>query len=174
MKIEELYMLRLCKPEEAETDAPILATLIQAMATDLGEYPEKEPLTDLLYSLLTTGFSEFIIAEVNEEPVGCIQMNYRLSTLQTAPYAHLSDFYIQPEVRQLGIGKSMLDYACQRIEARGCKYVEMDVPPEDTKAVKLYQSMGFRSYSTLKIHTDLPRHGTCKGHAHDNMEETPA
>jgi ribosomal protein S18 acetylase RimI-like enzyme len=168
MKFEEEYLLRFCKPEEAEQDAPIIATLIREMAQEAhaDHIPELPQLTDLVYSLLTTGFSEWIIAEVDKQPVGCLQINYRLSTWTTAAYAYLEDIYVQPNVRQLGIARSMVDYAYQRAEARSCAYVEIDVSPEATEALATYQQLKFEEAPTTRLRRTVQRSRCCGGHGH--------
>lgn len=169
MKFEELYTLRLCKPEEAEQDAPIIAPLIQEMCNEakIETLPETTPLVDIIYSLVSTGFSEFVIAEVEEKPVGCLQINYRLSTWQTVPYGAIEDFYVRADVRKLGIERNMLDYACHRAEARGCAFITIEhVQQDNTRAIRSYEQMGFEQITCTQMKTALPRTGNCAGHSH--------
>jgi ribosomal protein S18 acetylase RimI-like enzyme len=172
MKFEEEYLLRFCKPEEAERDAPILAALTRELAIEQKAHhiPEIPPLTDLVYSLITTGFSEWIIAEVNNEPVGCLQINYRLSTWTTAAYAYVDDVYVQPQARNLGIARSMLDYAYHRAEGRACAYVELDVKVDNPEAKRLYESLKFETVSTQRLRRSIERKRCCGGggHSHDH------
>lgn len=172
MRFEEEYMIRLCKPEDAETDVAVIAPFIQEMARDAGHpAPDDAALRDLLYSLLSTGFSEFLVAEVKNQPVGCLQINYRLSTWAAAPYAFIEDLYVQPDAQSLGIGRSMLDYACHRALARGCAYAELDTTPDNEKAIRLYKRMGFEQRPHILMRTALPRKGSCSGHSHEHEHE---
>jgi ribosomal protein S18 acetylase RimI-like enzyme len=172
MRFEEDFLLRLCKPEEAERDAPILAPLVRALALEEGVVPPPDvaKLTDLIYALLTSGFSEFLVAEVQGEPVGCLQVNYRLSTWAAGPYAHIEDVYVRDDVRSLGIGRKMLDYACHRADARGCVFAEIDVRPDNAQALRVYERMGFDPQSVQVLRCDLPRVGRCDGHTHTEEE----
>lgn len=169
MKFEEDYLIRLCKPEDAETDAPIIAPLVQEMIGEEGTHyhPEQAPLTDLIYSLLSTGFSEFVVAEVKDQPVGYLHLNYRLSTRAASPYGAIDEVYVQMPARSLGIERSMLDYACQRAHARGCAYVEMTMRSNRADGLRLYEQMGFERKTDMLLHCTLPRRGTCTGHEHE-------
>ena len=138
------FMVRLCTPD----DAPLLAPLIQALATEEGaEPPQRDDLEAIITTMLQTGFSDFVIAEEGTEggPVlGCIQINYRLSTWATASYAYFEDFYLKPAARGRGIGTKLLDYACQRAEGRGCDSIQLDVREGNKAAAKLYARYGFK------------------------------
>jgi ribosomal protein S18 acetylase RimI-like enzyme len=173
MTYEELYMVRLCKPEDAEEDAAIIAPLIRELvqAHNVPNPPEIPPLVDLVYSLISTGFSEFLVAEVQHEPVGCLQVNYRLSTWAAAPYAAIEDIYVRPDVQEPGIQESMIDYACQRIESRGCAYVEIEVHPDHEEAAKAYKRMGFQPFTTQRMKSSLPRKKRCPRCSHTGEAE---
>ena len=143
-QFETAFVVRLVGPE----DAPILVPLIQALAAEEGVTPpDPDDLEELLGALLTTGFSDFVVAERGQnedEVVGCIQINYRLSTWAAAPYAYLEDFYLAPEARGQGIGTKLLDYACQRAEAKGCTSIQLDVREANKGAARLYARYGFK------------------------------
>ena len=147
---ESQFVVRLVGPE----DAPILVPLIRALAEEEGVTPpDPDDLEDILTALLTTGFSDFVVAERGpneDEVVGCIQINYRLSTWAAAPYAYFEDFYLVPAARGVGIGTKLLDYACQRAEGRGCTSMQLDVRTANKGAIRLYARYGFKmSDSTI-------------------------
>lgn len=173
MKFVEDYCIRLCKPEDAETDAAILAPLIQAYTQqfEIHQIPDTQSLTDLVFSLLSTGFSEFVIAEIENKPVGCLQINYRLSTREAVPYAFIDDVYVESNPHTSGITRSMVDYACQRADARGCAYVDVDILPDDTRSKKFYERMGFDRYPGERFRCRMPRQGRCGSHTHTHEEE---
>jgi ribosomal protein S18 acetylase RimI-like enzyme len=137
VQFHELFAVRLCTSD----DAKALALFVQALIIEEGNNapPDLDPLTDLIHALLTSGFSDFIIAEQNGQHVGCLQINYRLSTHAAAPYAVLEDLYVAPEARKQGIGASMLDYACQRAAGQGCAYIEAQIHPDNQAAISLHR-----------------------------------
>jgi hypothetical protein len=167
MPFEEYYLLRLCEPDDAATIAPLVREA--AIAREFPTPPEIEPLTEMIMALLQTTFSDFLLAEVEGEPVGCLQINYRLSTWRTARYAAIEDFYIRPGTPRIAaIRQSMVDYACQRADARECTLIRMNVPSGQEKQVKLYTHMGFEEENFHALWANLPRRGHCTGHSHDD------
>ena len=157
---ETAFVVRLIGPE----DAPILVPLIRALAAEEGTTPpDPEDLEQILVAMLTTGFSDFVVAERGpneDEVVGCIQINYRLSTWAAAPYAYFEDFYLVPAARGQGIGTKLLDYACQRAEGKGCTSMQLDVRTANKAAARLYARYGFKmSDSTIWKRTVEP---TCE------------
>lgn len=163
------FTVRLCQPE----DAALLAPLIQALAAEEGaEPPESEALEELISALLTTGFSDFVLAESGLDGgavLGCVQINYRLSTWATAPYAYVEDFYLKPESRGQGVGTKLLDYACQRAEGRGCASIQLDVRDGNKGAARLYARYGFKASSS--VIWKKPLGVACDSHDHTEIAE---
>jgi ribosomal protein S18 acetylase RimI-like enzyme len=134
------FTIRLCEPDDTMRIVP----LIQAQVAASGRYaPDPDQLAELVHALLISQFSDFLLAEVDGQALGVLQINYRLSTWEAAPYAVIEDFYLAPQVRGQGVGPRMLDYACARAEARGSAFVEASLRPEDRAARRLYQQFGF-------------------------------
>ncbi len=168
MQFEELFLVRLCKPEDAQQDAQIIAPFIQELVREMGFFdpPDVDTLVELAYSLISTGFSEFVIAEIQKEPVGCIHINYRLSSWSASPYASVEDLYLRPNARRQKIGRSLVDYACQRAHARGCTYIDVHIPTKDKKVHAFFGRMGFQDVHLHCKRVSLPRERHCKAHAH--------
>src|SRR4029079_9683939 len=134
------FTIRLCDPDDTMRIVP----LIQAQGAASGRYaPDPDQLSALVHALLISQFSDFLLAEVDGQALGVLQINYRLSTWEAAPYAVIEDFYLAPQLRGLGVGPRMLDYACGRAEARGSAFVEAALQPGDRAAGRLYQQFGF-------------------------------
>ena len=137
---EPALVIRLCEP----ADTPKIVPLLQAQVAASGrQAPDPDALAELVHALLATQFSDFLLAEVGDRVLGVLQINYRLSTWEVAPYAAIEDFYLAPELRGRGAGSRMLDYACARAEARGSTFVQAAARPEDRAAARLYQAFGF-------------------------------
>ena len=143
-EFETAFVVRLVGPE----DAPILVPLIQALAAEEGVTPpDRDDLEELLVALLTTGFSDFVVAErgPNEvEVVGCIQINYRLSTWAAAPYAYLEDFYLAPEARGQGIGTLLTRHGLAHARAAGYHFCETDWRSTNLLASRFWPHQGFQ------------------------------
>ena len=147
------FTIRLCEP----VDTTRIVPLIQAQVAASGRYaPDPDKLAELVHALLSSQFSDFLLAEVAGQALGILQINYRLSTWEVAPYAVIEDFYLAPQLRGQGIGTRMLDYACGRAEARGSMFVEAALHPEDRTARRLYQQFGFLDTPRSVWRRDLP------------------
>src|SRR5262245_7935039 len=147
------FTIRLCEPDDTQRIVP----LIQAQVAGSGRYaPDPDKLAELVHALLISQFSDFLLAEVDGQALGVLQINYRLSTWEVAPYAAIEDFYLAPQLRGRGVGPRMLDYACARAEARGSAFVEAALRPEDRAAQRLYQQFGFSETPRRAWRRDLP------------------
>jgi ribosomal protein S18 acetylase RimI-like enzyme len=147
------YLIELCHPEHA----PRLAALIHALALEEGAEPaDVADITTIVSALLQSGASDFLLATVGEQSIGCLQLAYRLSTWQALPYAYLEDFYLVPEVRGRGVGTKLLDYALQRAEGQGCERIVLDVRAANTAAQRLYTRFGFTDSGSIMLKRPLP------------------
>ncbi|MBK9713151.1 MAG: GNAT family N-acetyltransferase [Kouleothrix sp.] len=150
---EYSLVIRLCEPD----DTPKIVPMLQAQVAASGrEAPDPDALADLVHALLATQFSDFLLAELNDRPLGVMQINYRLSTWEVAPYAAIEDFYLAPELRGRGAGIRMLDYACARAEARGSKFIQTLARPEDKAARRVYEALGFSAAPQSLWRSELP------------------
>jgi ribosomal protein S18 acetylase RimI-like enzyme len=153
MRFEELFRIRLCHPE----DAPLLAPLIAALAEEEGgDHADLESIEMVVSALLQSGVSDFLLALVEGQPVGCLQIAYRLSTWHAAPYAYLEDFYLAPEARAKGIGSKLIDYALQRAEGQRADQILLDVRVANAGARRLYQRFGFADSGSAIMKRPLP------------------
>ena len=153
MHFEELFRIQLCHPEDASSLAPLIA----ALAMEEGVEPaELDAIETVVGALLESGASDFLLATVEGRPVGCLQIAYRLSTWQAAPYAYIEDFYLAPEARAKGIGSKMLDYALQRAEGQRADQIMLDVRVANRAAQRLYARFGFDDSGSLIMKRPLP------------------
>lgn len=150
---DQPLVIRLCEPE----DAPRIVPLLQAQVAAAGRpAPDPDALEELVHALLISHFSDFLLAEAGDRDLGILQINYRLSTWEVAPYAVIEDFYLAPGLRGRGAGTRMLDYACARAEARGSRFVQAALRPDDHPAQRLYEAFGFTATRQDLWRHDLP------------------
>lgn len=144
---EGSLVIRLCDAN----DAALIAPLLQARVAAAGQpAPDPDALRDLAHALLITQFSDFIVAELGNRPLGVLQINYRLSSWHVGPYAVIEDFYLAPELRGKGAGHRMLDYACARAQARGALLIEATVSDTDRAANRLYEAFAFQPSQQIR------------------------
>lgn len=149
----QALVIRLCEPD----DTPLIVPMIQAQVAASGrQAPDPDALSELVHALLSTQFSDFLLAEQDGRTIGILQINYRLSTWEVGPYAAIEDFYLVAEARGQGVGTRMLDYACARAEARNCQFIQAALRPNDTAARRLYEAFEFRSAAQNLWSSPLP------------------
>lgn len=171
MAFELLFTIRLCHPE----DAPLLAPLIRALAVEEGAEPTDEAqIATVVSALLQSGASDFLVSLIEDRPVGCMQIAYRLSTWAGAPYAYIEDFYLAPEARGQGIGTKMLDYALQRADGQGSNSVQLDVRVANTAARRLYDHFAFKDSGSVLLKLPLPLGPAYDPHVAEVMETVAA
>jgi ribosomal protein S18 acetylase RimI-like enzyme len=147
------FLIELCHAE----DAPRLAPLIHALAVEEGAEPaDVEDITNIVGALLQSGASDFLLATTDGEPIGCLQIAYRLSTWAALPYAYIEDFYLAPKARGRGVGTKLMDYALQRAEGQRCEEIKLDVRNANTAAQRLYARFGFTNDQTSIWKRPLP------------------
>lgn len=147
MGLGDIVEVSLCYPE----DAPRLAPLIAALAVEEGAEPASiSAIEQVVSALLQSGTSDFLIAVLGEQPIGCMQIMYRISTWHAARAAYFEDIYLVPEMRARGVGTKMLASAFLHLQEQGLTAVGLDVRRENRAAQRLYERFGFHdSGSTL-------------------------
>lgn len=151
------FMVQLCRPEDQERHVPQLAALIHQLAIEEGVEPaESEDIEIIVGALIQSGASDFLLATANDEPIGCLQIAYRLSTWQAGRYAYLEDFYLSKQARGRGVGTKLLDYALQRAESQNCDNIMLDVRTANTAAQRLYTRFGFATSGSTLMKRPLP------------------
>lgn len=147
------FRTKLCRPGQAARIAPLIRALALEEGGEAAEVDEIETIVD---ALLESGASDFVIAEVEGEAVGCLQINYRLSTWHALPYAYIEDFYLAPSVRGRGVGTKLLDYALQRAEGQKADRIMLDVRSANSAAQRLYERLGFADTGSSLWSRGLP------------------
>ena len=58
-------------------------------------------------------------------------------------YARLVDLIVRADLREIGIGSSLLDAAKDWARSRGLEHLELNTLPENRDAARLYERNGF-------------------------------
>ena len=94
----------------------------------------------------------YIVAEGdNRRVIGTMQMDFRLTTWEAAPYVYIEDFFVVEERRGQGVGSAMLDLARQLAQERGCVRMDLDVLRESADTQRLYARHGFVDQERLML-----------------------
>ncbi|MDQ1161597.1 putative acetyltransferase [Chryseobacterium sp. SORGH_AS 447] len=132
------------KAEKSDNGA--LAKLIRDTFTEFDAPKEgtvySDPTTFDLYSLFTCENSVLWVGEIDGVVSGCCGI-YPTEGLPEG-CAELAKFYLRPEARGKGLGKSLMMKSIASAKEMGYDNVYLESLPEFSKAVKMYENSGFR------------------------------
>lgn len=126
---DNLALANLIRQVFDEHDAPQTGTIYS------------DPTTDNLYELFQTAGSILIVAETNDEIIGCCGI-YPSDELPV-DYAELVKFYLTKEARGKGIGKILMDKCIDLAKVFEYTHLYLESLPEYSKAVAMYEKEGF-------------------------------
>lgn len=96
-------------------------------------------------------FAEVIIGEFRNDPVSFAVFFHNFSTFLGKPGIYLEDLYVQPGMRGLGVGKTMLSYLANLALERDCGRLEWSVLGWNQPALKFYDSIGAEPMSEWTV-----------------------
>lgn len=134
------------RPIQPEDNAA-LAKVIRAALTEFGANKPGtvyfDPTTDALYELFRTPGSYYFVATIDHQVVGGCGIfpteNLPVGTCE------LVKLYVAKEARGTGLGKQLMEQSMSWAKANGYTQVYLESMPELTKAVSIYEKVGFKS-----------------------------
>jgi GNAT superfamily N-acetyltransferase len=90
----------------------------------------------------TNPFYYCLIAEHNGQPAGFALYFFNYSTWNGCPGIYLEDIFVQPEFRNLGIGKALLQRVAAIAVEKNCLRLQWEVLDWNTPAIDFYRAMG--------------------------------
>lgn len=79
-----------------------------------------------------------LMAIYNNKPAGCVALRSLEKDI-----AEMKRLYVDPEYRGLGIGIKLIEEVISRARDIGYRHLRLDTLPSMTKAISLYESLGF-------------------------------
>ncbi len=108
-----------------------------------------EPKEAFLQKLIDSPEGEILVAVQDGKPVGFAvlaeQTTAPFDCLTPHRFAYLMDLVVASELREIGIGSSLIDAAKDWARGRGLEHMELNVLPENRSAVRLYERNGFET-----------------------------
>ncbi|SFF89570.1 GNAT family N-acetyltransferase [Sunxiuqinia elliptica] len=131
--------------EVKESDNPVLSQLIKCVFEEYDAPRDgtvySDPTTDQLCDLFREERSILWVAELDEKIVGCCGI-YPTPGLPD-DCAELVKFYLSPEARGQGIGKSLMEINIRSAIDFGYSQLYIESLPEFDQAVRMYEKLGF-------------------------------
>ena len=125
------------------TDAPILATLLEALAASLGEpCPAR---SEYAAEVLRTGRCQVLLAVRDGAALGMLSYYLHPSLYHAADSCLIEELVVAPEARGQGVGAVLLEEAMHRARQRGCVEVGLSVMNSNRDAQRFYEQHGFEA-----------------------------
>ncbi|USD43296.1 GNAT family N-acetyltransferase [Vibrio sp. SCSIO 43135] len=128
-----------------------LASLVNMLASDpLGA--QREDTTTPLNTSYLSAFqaidsdpnNQLIVAEHEHKVIGMLQLTYIPYLTHIGSWrALIEGVRIHQDVRGLGIGEQMFEYAIQQAKQKGCSMVQLTSDKQRPDAIRFYQKLGF-------------------------------
>jgi ribosomal protein S18 acetylase RimI-like enzyme len=126
-------------------DVPRVAALLVGFRDHMGRHePDDATFVANVERLIDTPDTEYLLAANGDGPAqGVVQLRYRWTVWWDAEDCWLEDLYVTDQARGAGLGRALVQAACERAAERGCRRIDLDVDPDNAPARALYESLGF-------------------------------
>ncbi len=120
-------------------DAPDASALVIELEEHLaGRYPAESRHGYSVAKLLEERV-EFFVARVDGAPAGCGGVQ-----LVDTQYGEVKRMWVRPQFRGLGVGRAVLGCLAEHTVSRGLDVLRLETGVDQTAAIALYESFGFR------------------------------
>ena len=106
----------------------------------------KQYVTDQLRSKNTTILVAHAVADttdIEDKAVGFIQFGYRICSC-LGKILLVNDLFVDPDNRNMGVGKALMDAALECGKIAGASSVELETEIDNRSAQRLYESLGYK------------------------------
>ena len=112
---------------------------------------EKQELPfDIFQSIYTEQLESrshsILVCELDETVAGVLHMRFERQLHHCDTIAEIMEFAIDPAFRSQGIGKAMLEYACDVAKEAGCSQIELATNQLRKDAHRFYAREGLRNF----------------------------
>jgi len=83
-----------------------------------------------------------IVAEVDGLVAGTIELA-KAYKARFGYFGVIRRFVVHPDCRGKGVGRKLMSYALEEAKRIGCNAIELSIDPQNTRAHKFYESIGF-------------------------------
>lgn len=127
-------------PEEAGLIAPLFDAYRQFYLRP----PNEEAARRYLFARLSQGESVVFYATLDSQPAGFVQLYPIFSSLSLQRQWILSDLFVQPEARQKGVAKALMQRAETLACETGADRLILETATHNFTAQRLYESLSWK------------------------------
>jgi GNAT superfamily N-acetyltransferase len=132
----------LSRPDHQEATIYLLNAYAMDPMGD-GKPLSEEARRDLIPGLRQHPTTLVFLAYRDAQPVGLAICFRSFSTFAARPLVNISDYFVFPELRGLGIGRRLLLGIEQRARELGCCRLTLEVQENNHRAKRVYSAAGF-------------------------------
>lgn len=134
-----------------DSDLPIIEKLIIELidSMDNREGIATHMALENCRNLLSDANSYFLLAEIEGEVIGFINLTIRKTLLHSGPSGLIDEFIVTRSCRSKGVGKQLIHAATQKCKQLGCCEVEVSTEFTNTNAKEFYRKCGFEERGVI-------------------------
>ncbi len=137
-------------------DIPAIAELYREQFKEMAKLmpdfiKEGDQSEEFIKNTIADENSDILVCEENGEIVGFILIQVKnrpnFSFVVEGKYCYIMDVIVTENSRGRGIGTELINSAKEWAKERDCLFVNLDVLEKNTRAIELYEKLGFMSKS---------------------------
>ncbi len=145
------------------SDLDVLADLFDQYRQFYDQAPDLPRASSFIAQRLQRGDSVILLAEApslqgqhglqNQQPQGFCQLYPSFCSIGAAPIQVLSDLFVHPEARRLGVGAALLQAAEAQGRVAGLQHLELTTAHTNLRAQALYAAQGWVRDQVYRTYT---------------------
>jgi GNAT superfamily N-acetyltransferase len=106
-----------------------------------------------LADVANSGYSFLFVAAAGDRTVGFISGELRQGSPTFLPrtWASVDDVFVEPEYRNRGMGRALLQSVRDWAQERGADGISLQVAAANARGRKFYEDLGFREISVYQV-----------------------
>lgn len=109
----------------------------------------------LYHDFNTTSDNVIIVAEIEEQIIGLLEIDFITNKVQNTKYAIINNVCVDEKYRNYGIGSLLVKSAEDICKERKCSYINLTSNKSRTEAHALYKKEGYHIVDTCILKKDL-------------------
>jgi len=127
------------------SDIPMLTRLLVTLFTQEAEFTPNPQAHQqgLLRIIETPEMGVILVARMDGQIVGMVNLLFTVSSALGASVALLEDMVVSPDARGQGVGKALLSAAINYARSQGCQRITLLTDRDNVNAQNFYAQQGF-------------------------------